>query len=83
MVVPVFMKSCHVSEKPKMGPESAQAAIMIRAARKDIGLPAIFDTFRASLRKVSFMSIYKHSIWLKACLAISKLVRTQSARRVG
>lgn len=42
MVVPVLMRSCQVSEKPKNGPEIAHATTMATHARKVIGLPAMW-----------------------------------------
>lgn len=39
IVVPVFITSCHVSEKPKKGPDSAQARTVITQTMKASGLP--------------------------------------------
>src|SRR3954469_20778482 len=39
MVVPVLMTSCHVSEKPKNGPEIAQTTTVPRARAKTQALP--------------------------------------------
>jgi hypothetical protein len=37
IVVPVFMMSCHVSEKPKSGPEAAHTMIMMQHRMKVTG----------------------------------------------
>ena len=49
MVVPVFMTSCHVSEKPKGGPVTAQAAMIAAASAKVAGLPAVRAVHLAKL----------------------------------
>ena len=40
MVVPVLMTSCQVSEKPKIGPVTAQAATTATASQNVFALPA-------------------------------------------
>src|SRR4051812_47062689 len=49
IVVPVLMTSCHVSEKPKNGPLTAQTITMAQQAMKVGGRPAKCETVLAIL----------------------------------
>src|SRR5688500_15458356 len=51
MVVPVLMMSCHVSEKPKNGPLSAQATITSTQTTKVSGRPVACATVAANTAK--------------------------------
>ena len=53
MVVPVLMMSCHVSEKPKVGPVMAQTIMIARATTKAQALPRTFEVCRAKTPKAS------------------------------
>src|SRR5262245_29662512 len=55
MVVPVLMTSCQVSEKPKIGPVTAQATITATAIMKAQGEPTAPAVTWANLRKNSFI----------------------------
>ena len=52
MVVPVLMMSCHVSEKPKMGPVTAHARTMAQAPANAMGEPAKFEVCFAMSAKL-------------------------------
>lgn len=54
MVVPVFIKSCQVLEKLKIGPENAQAMMTKKAIINAQALPAAFAVFVANFLKASF-----------------------------
>jgi hypothetical protein len=53
IVVPVFITSCHVSEKSKKGPDAAQARMIRKANEKAYELPAheviVFENFSKKL----------------------------------
>jgi hypothetical protein len=49
IVVEVFMISCHVSEKPKKGPLTAQISTKLTPTTKTVGLPAAVATAVAAL----------------------------------
>ena len=53
MVVPVLIINCQVSEKPKIGPVSAQTTITNSATLKPQALPSAFEVFRATTAKAS------------------------------
>ena len=50
IVVEVLITSCHVSLKPKMGPDSAQPAIKIRASRNTCQEPTTSVILCAAFR---------------------------------
>lgn len=54
IVVPVFMNSCHVSLKLKIGPLSAQITIIRQQAAKVLELPVNLAVRLANLEKVNF-----------------------------
>jgi hypothetical protein len=43
IVVPVLITSCHVSEKPNIGPVTTQAIITDRAIKKAEAVPVKYD----------------------------------------
>lgn len=51
MVVPVFITSCHVSEKSNKGPLTAQMTITANAIIHAIGLPVAFVTLEQNILK--------------------------------
>jgi hypothetical protein len=51
IVVPVFMISCHVSEKPNIGPLAAQTIITARQTANASGFPAAWATTVAHIVK--------------------------------
>src|SRR3954470_13169166 len=56
MVVPVLITSCHVSEKLKIGPVTAQTTMISAASRNAHGDPADVAMVAANLRNISFMT---------------------------
>src|SRR4051812_29124735 len=54
IVVPVLMMSCQVSEKPKIGPVTAQAMMTTTASTNAHGEPTALDVACAKRRKSSF-----------------------------
>ncbi|MDT4856839.1 hypothetical protein FQZ97_912420 [compost metagenome] len=57
MVVPVLITSCHVSEKPKNGPATAQATTTTTQTRKAAGLPVQRATVLAKESKSRSMRV--------------------------
>src|SRR5438045_3943898 len=75
MVVLVLMTSCQVSEKPNIGPVTAQARIMASATMKAHGEPTASATACEALRKNSFViptSLSPSQRWIGACSVSGK-----------
>lgn len=70
MVVPVFMTSCQVSEKPNTGPVTAHMIITTKAIIKAAGFPVAFVTILEKLLKNMDMGLFfsTHNFFLKVII---------------